>query len=910
MATLRSYKTSFNAGEVAPALYSRIDNDRYQSGLALCRNFLVEPQGPIQFRPGFVYVNKVKDSSSAPNLIPFSFSTDQTMVLEFGDHYVRFHTQGKTLLGDDGAAYEVESVYSADEVFDIHFVQSADVMTLVHPNHPPMELRRYGATDWRFVEINFSSPLPTPAAPTVKQHINDSTSNPEDYIRKYAITALNADGTQESAVSPGTSIDCNPYGDGAYNEISWEAVEGAERYRIYRDVGGLWAFIGETTSLSIEDDNITADSSITPPIYEDPFELTKGIRSVNVLNGGSGYKNGSVAALSMDMLAEGKIKHTTSTSKEVFYDYSAEGKSGDSADLKSAEENGWPCVCGRAKHPSISAEIIDLDGSGSGAEVSIETFQDSVSIEIEGGNQTYFFTGMKSISLISSGQNYKTPAIRLKFDDVYVGMGVFSFEATYLADLKTDTKIKVSDSTGSGAELVPVLKNGAILSVQVRSAGKDYTNPTITVESPEGSGERLTANIGTGDYPGAVSYFEQRRWFGGTPNKPNNLWATKSGTESNMSYSLPTQDDDRIAVRVAAREANRIRHIVPLSQLMLLTGAAEWRVSPLNSDAITPASMSVRPQSYVGANNVQPLVVNNQMLYASERGGHIRECGYSYEAGGYVTNDVCLMAPHLFDNLKITGMTYSKAPWPIAWAVSSSGKLIAFTYVPEQRVGAFSTVETSGVFEACCSVAEGDEDALYVVVKREINGQTVRFIERMHERQFKTLEDCVFMDCAGTYDGVETTEVSGLDWLEGMEVCILADGSVEPNQVVSGGKITIETPAKKIHVGLPYVGDIRTLPLAVALQDGSYGTSHRKNVREVFFRVVDSSGLKSGPTFENMAIYPPRSTEFAGSPPDTITDEFGFVIPAAWGAGGQVCIRQDMPLPLRIISMTTVFEMV
>ena len=59
--------------------------------------------------------------------------------------------------------------------------------------------------------------------------------------------------------------------------------------------------------------------------------------------------------------------------------------------------------------------------------------------------------------------------------------------------------------------------------------------------------------------------------FAGTANKPQNIWMTKSGTESNMSYSLPVRDDDRIAFRVAAREANTIRHVVPLTQLLLLT---------------------------------------------------------------------------------------------------------------------------------------------------------------------------------------------------------------------------------------------------------------------------------------------------------------------------------------------------
>ena len=52
-----------------------------------------------------------------------------------------------------------------------------------------------------------------------------------------------------------------------------------------------------------------------------------------------------------------------------------------------------------------------------------------------------------------------------------------------------------------------------------------------------------------GDYPAAVSFFEQRRCFAGTGNKPQNIWMTRSGTGSAMSYSLPSRDDDRIAFR-------------------------------------------------------------------------------------------------------------------------------------------------------------------------------------------------------------------------------------------------------------------------------------------------------------------------------------------------------------------------
>ena len=49
------------------------------------------------------------------------------------------------------------SPHKLGELFDIKFVQSSDVMTLVHSNHEPAELRRYGATNWQFANIDFTA---------------------------------------------------------------------------------------------------------------------------------------------------------------------------------------------------------------------------------------------------------------------------------------------------------------------------------------------------------------------------------------------------------------------------------------------------------------------------------------------------------------------------------------------------------------------------------------------------------------------------------------------------------------------------------------------------------------------------------------------------------------------------------
>ena len=107
---------------------------------------------------------------------------------------------------------------------------------------------------------------------------------------------------------------------------------------------------------------------------------------------------------------------------------------------------------------------------------------------------------------------------------------------------------------------------------------------------------------------------------------------TRTGTESNLSYSIPSRDDDGISFRIASRENNAIRHVVPIGDLMLMTNAAEWRVA--TDGAVTPTTISVRPQSYVGCGSVQPLVVNNVMVYAEGRGGHVRELAYNWNNQG------------------------------------------------------------------------------------------------------------------------------------------------------------------------------------------------------------------------------------------------------------------------------------
>ncbi|WP_137924653.1 hypothetical protein [Cupriavidus sp. 2SB] len=686
MPNVRTLDRSFSGGEISPEMFGRVDLAKFQTGLAKALNFIVLPHGPAVNRAGTEFVREVKDSSKRTRLIPFSFNTQQTFALEFGLNYVRFHTMGATLEDPPGTAYEVATPYAESHLFDIHYVQSADVLTLVHPKYPPKELRRLGATSWTLTDISFS-PQVQPPSGLGAVTAGPGGGNPHTYT--YVVTASRVDGTvvDESVASNSASATIDLSVAGNTVTLNWSASPSApDRYDVYKAENGVYGFIGRAVGLSFVDDNISADMSESPPSGLNPF-------------------------------------------------------------------------------------------------------------------------------------------------------------------------------------------------------------------------------VGPGNYPGAVSYYEQRRAFAATENRPQTIWMTRSGTETNLTQSIPTRDDDAVIFRIAAREVNSIRHLVPLATLVVHTASAEWRIQSTDNGALTPNTVSAKPQSYTGSNNVQPAVVGNNIIFARARGGRVSEFSYAYDNQGgyrYQAADLSLVAPHLFEGYTIQDMAMAKAPYQIVWTVSSSGEMVACTYVPEQQVAGWHHHNTvNGAFESVCVIGEGDEDAIYTIVRRTINGRMVRYVERFHTRQFEDQADAYFVDAGVSYNGTPIdTITSGLSHLEGQTVSILADGGVLPQRVVTGGAIKLDFPASKIQVGLPITARLQTLPMSFETQ--ALGQGRAKNVNKVFLRLVKSSGIWVGPSFDTteMSELKIRTDEPWGTPPRLQTGELEQVLEPSWNQDGGVCIEQRDPLPVTIAAMS------
>lgn len=404
--------------------------------------------------------------------------------------------------------------------------------------------------------------------------------------------------------------------------------------------------------------------------------------------------------------------------------------------------------------------------------------------------------------------------------------------------------------------------------------------------------------IGVNNYPSAVGYFQQRRFFAGSNNLPTNIWATQTGSDANMGYSIPNKATDALRFRIVGK-ASQVRHIASLQDLMFMTASTEWRATS-TTGGLSSESLDIKSQSQNGVSHIKPVPINDKLMYEQAQGGHIRQMAFKWESQNYTSNDVSLLASHLFNNKTIKDMAYSRSPYPILWAVSSDGKLLSMTYDDQEEVLAWASHDSNGdKFESCAVITEGTEDSLYVIVNRNINGVQKRYIERLHVYKADTLADAFHVDCGLTYFGAMATTISGLDHLEGRTVSILADGAVMPKRVVTGGSITLPDAASKIHIGLPYRGVIKTLP--TYFTDTSLGQGRVKNINKIFVRVKESGELKAGPNETDLTPIKVRKFEPYGSPPSLATGEIELAVLQEYNQEGYIYLVQDNPLPTMIL---------
>jgi hypothetical protein len=805
------YLRSFAGGIVSPSMVGRIDDANRDAGVEFCRNLIILPEGIATSRPGTKFVRETKYSARRSRMIPFRYSSTQTMAIEFGHTYIRFHSYGATLLTPTSgvSAWSAVPPYSA-----------GDLVT-------------YGGSTWYAV-----SDVPANKQPDLFVYGSGVPIVTGTWVESAALSATppvgyTYVGTElPSSVTIGQLVYISVVTYTSVPEII-EYGEGGGSYIIYTEVATV-QYIGYTgTATGSSPADFWYEMGVEYEI-PNPYDETH-IPDIHYV------QSGDVLTLVHPQYAPRELRRLGATSWTL-------------AEIAFGSTLTAPTISSVTAHNStLTAGGDTINYSYVATNVADDQLDESVASAVVSVNGQLADTG--AFNTVTFGDAVRRNVYKLSG-------GLYGFIGQTVETTLTD----------------------------------DNVAPDLSRTPPEGSDPFAT------DWPGAVTYFGQRRGFGGTTLLPQSFWLTKVGTESNLDSSIPVRDDDAITVKIAAREAATIRHMVPLGDLIILTSSGEFSVS--SDGPLTPGSARRSPTTgYVGASNVQPVIVDDDLIYAAARGGRLRGMGYSFDRQRYVSVDLCVRASHLFDFRTIKDMAFTRAPTPIVWSVSSNGDLIGMTYVPSEEVRCFHTHFTDGAFESICAVAEGDEDILYAIVKRTIGGSTVRYVECFAPRFFTEPEDAFYVDCGATYDGAAATTISGLDHLIGETVAILADGAVVTSQEVSvAGEITLDTAASVVQVGLPLTRQLTTLPVAVENVPG-YGQAVPKNVCDASVNVLDCGAFFVGPDEDNLRVIPMRSTEAWGSPPDAHSGYEDVTLDGQWNDKGQITIISSEPTPLTLLSI-------
>jgi len=269
----QSIQRSMTAGEIAPALRSRADLAKYTTGLATCENFFIRAQGGAYSRAGFSFRGEISDSTTRARLIKFVFSNDQTYQLVFENLQLQIIQNGNYLETAPGVRYTVVTPYTSTDVARLQVTQSADVMTIVHPNYRTRSLSRYAQFDWRLTVDNYAPSLA--AVGTLTLAAVGASPGAASKAYEYVVSAVDANGV-ESLPSPVNSISMPSALALTYGvRITWAAVAGAVKYRVYKDpsVGtGVFGWIGDTVTLAFEDYNLAPITSDAPQSDNQPFD--------------------------------------------------------------------------------------------------------------------------------------------------------------------------------------------------------------------------------------------------------------------------------------------------------------------------------------------------------------------------------------------------------------------------------------------------------------------------------------------------------------------------------------------------------------------------------------------------------------------------------------------------------------
>jgi len=509
--------------------------------------------------------------------------------------------------------------------------------------------------------------------------------------------------------------------------------------------------------------------------------------------------------------------------------------------------------------------------------------------------------------------------------------------------VRSDGKTYKALNTATTGNILPSHERGSAwdshaggVEWEYQHAGRGYGTITAVASATEATlevADLLPASVvsGTSDrwafgawsrkygFPRSLALQDGRLIAGGTESQPDTYWRSVANDFRNFAArnrSGEVAADQAITLTANSNQVNAIRWLMPVGELLIGTAGGELAEQRINSaEPLGAGNLRLAPQSGWGSAAALPVLVGDSVMFVAKGGRRLREMRYAFESDGYVAPDLTRLAQHI-TGAGIAELAWQQDPDSLLWAVRSDGRLACLTFEREQQVvgwslhqlGGFSDAERTqpaAVESACVLPGTDGLDVLWLIVRRVIGGATRRTIETLQPRFDGTvtdLADAWFVDSGLAYDGNQTMTVAGLDHLAGETVQVLADGAVETDKVVAAdGTVTLDRPANKAIVGLPYLSRGRTTRPELADRSG-VTQGRRRKVVDLVMRLHETQALKVGGDFITMERLETRRGGCAADTPAPIASgDHAIGFPSETDRNGWICWERDLPLPATVL---------
>jgi len=400
-------------------------------------------------------------------------------------------------------------------------------------------------------------------------------------------------------------------------------------------------------------------------------------------------------------------------------------------------------------------------------------------------------------------------------------------------------------------------------------------------------------------YPAAVTFHQNRLWFGGTLAQPDGIWGSKSGQFFNFDIG-DAEDDDALDLTANVGEIFTIRHLVSNRDLQVFTTGAELFVQAPVDKPVTPANAQIRRQTPYGASYVKPSVFDGATLFIQKTGSALREFLFTDAEAAYTSVAVSGLAPHLIiDPVQMTSIKGAlNRSESYAFLVNSDGTLAVFYSVRGDQKAGWALWTTQGTWHSICSVHE----RLFVVAARDDgSGTTKYFLEEFQDDMPMDFCDS-FTGSASVFTGLATSHFAN------DAVVKATNGNDYLGEfTISGGQIdasTVKSGITQAYIGYAFTPTIKTLPIDAAIQGGPLTGEPRqipKVVLDLFeTTAVSVTGPKDSSTTRDLVIRNVTDDMSLDRVAVTGKEEFRML---GYSRDPRVTVSQSFPLDLQINGM-------